>query len=481
MLEQFQKYKIGNHIRINAIFDSHKSHIGCMKSHIQAIYTAYKDKCEYAFIMEDDFFLDMADPFEFISPLLKKLPPDWEILQLHSIIPNLHQTCLAKKEDFSQNMIIKGYFMSCAFYIINRRGMEHFLNNFVIFKNDKEETYDYKIIFEDNALVETMVYRFINCYTTLLPLFNTQESVSDMNYDNVDYNVLTQKLITPQLNYIRSLSFSPLLGCIPYHLHWVNPQDSEYFLQLLFLKSRQLHIFLTGTLAQQISLYFYAHHVAKTFQLSLNILALHTKPFFISSSISREKKDYYIVDSSLQNLKQLFEDKERYLNILCSSYVFDDFIILHHSLDLSKINKFIHTRDFILDFSPPSLENLYFPPNFLSLLVQQYPFFEFLKKQHEVEQKMIICFDSQTTTPNEFYTHFLKTHPNDSFVLLPPKIKGFVYPSCLDQIPSFSLEGKDELLNLLLLTHSKGFVGNGSFLTKLAKKLHPQPHFIVEP
>lgn len=175
MIEQFEKLNISNHIRIEAR-DDLKAHENCIHSHFKAIKTAYIDDCDMALIVEDD--INLKNIFK-LNYILNNLPNNWECLQVHYIEPLLLEYLTQNEK---KNCLIEGYFMSAACYLINRKGMQKLLN-FVSLGEELKPNFS----ISENGRAEEFVFRYINTYTMLYPILNTNENFksnipqSDMN------------------------------------------------------------------------------------------------------------------------------------------------------------------------------------------------------------------------------------------------------------------------------------------------------------
>jgi GR25 family glycosyltransferase involved in LPS biosynthesis len=186
MVDQFSKLGITQHIRIDGVrYETSSFYRGCLESHLRAVYTAYKDKVDLAIFLEDDIVLTQQG-LERINACLKALPNDWEVFQGHTINPNLFTALLQsiqKKENPINpipNRIIHNYFMSCACYVMNRRGIERYIRTFFNFEDEEETKFTFRITDMDqpSALCEYLTYRFLNAYTSLYSCLNTEETSS---------------------------------------------------------------------------------------------------------------------------------------------------------------------------------------------------------------------------------------------------------------------------------------------------------------
>lgn len=204
-------------------------HIGCCLSHIQAILKAYLDNNEYAIITEDDLDLSDISRFKEMVPCLMKLTYDWDVIQIHYIEPNLLKAL--NSIDVKSNVLFKGYFMSAACYLLNKKGMKKFVS-FAL-----DESYNVKVdLTHPLCKSEELIYRYINSYTTLYPIINTLENKPSTiantqdyianNYNNMlEINRFDNKTRDYTLKYYYEL---------PYDLHWFGDYDkTREFLSIL--------------------------------------------------------------------------------------------------------------------------------------------------------------------------------------------------------------------------------------------------------
>lgn len=223
MIKFLELFNIKNY-RVQGITHS-LPYLGCCLSHIDMISKAYFNDEQIAIFTEDDINLQYG--VEHIFEAVKKLPEDWEILQCHYIEPSvLVQLIDRSKYKTTNNKILKGYFMSACCYVMNRKGIENFMNKMT--NIDKEnKNYTIKVnLSNPNCRAEELVYRYINSYTTLIPLFNTIENNTsnignDFEYTNRNYTNMT---LIDELYKINDKTnvFDDGLIVLPYDLHWIS-------------------------------------------------------------------------------------------------------------------------------------------------------------------------------------------------------------------------------------------------------------------
>lgn len=180
LLQQFSDLNITNHVRISAIKDN-PINKAIILSHIHAMATAWYDGCEYAMICEDDIDItkDSLNRCSATFEDIKSKPINWEILQLHYIEPHV----LSKiANDPLKNMYVYGNFMSCACYIITRKGIRNLLEKVGTF--DESDKFTEAFEFKTDDIPDMLIYRYLESYVCLYPAINTYEVESDNPHDN---------------------------------------------------------------------------------------------------------------------------------------------------------------------------------------------------------------------------------------------------------------------------------------------------------
>jgi GR25 family glycosyltransferase involved in LPS biosynthesis len=280
---EFSKLK-ANNFRIEAIKED-RPHVGCCLSHIKAIYTAYinclRDGTEYAIIMEDDVEfifkdnLNLKKSIDSLIYLLKNENFTFDNIQLHYIEPSLIKgLCEVSKTTQLQNKLLKGYFMSCAFYLMSKNGMKRFLD---IMTNLEPNSYTVKAILDaPNCRAEEMVYRYINTYTLLLPMVNTLENnksqiCEDDKYMNNNYNnMLEIKKLYQESNF--NLTPNEIIT-IPYSLHWINNEKNALnFVKRIYRLKKEYFCFLHSGLGNRLFQFCSIYGLAKKNNVDFNIL-----------------------------------------------------------------------------------------------------------------------------------------------------------------------------------------------------------------
>lgn len=183
MVRQLSSYD--TQTRIPAVYDREHPHIGCMQSHDRAIRMAYEDGHSLVCLCEDD----VVFPKEFtdrVYDLLSHLPMGWDCLQCHYVSPTLLKTLTGTQQH--QQRLMKGYLMSCACYVLNRKGMRRYLEK--VGKHKLTASLDHP-----KARAEELVYRYVDTYCALYPLVTTREDwgsdipengATGLNIDNLN-------------------------------------------------------------------------------------------------------------------------------------------------------------------------------------------------------------------------------------------------------------------------------------------------------
>jgi hypothetical protein len=223
-LGEFSTHGI-RHTRIEGILHTSPK-IGCCLSHIHAIYTAYRDGCEYAIIAEDDavWYSDSLQNIRTLVHSANITVPNWEVLQLHYINPQLLVSMMTIPSVLQTNVFLKGYFMSGAAYLICRKGIERFLHTMVRMHSN---TYEVRVSLDHpRAAAEELIYRYLQSYCSLLPVIN----VLEMGYSNIaeDPNQVgwnTENMILVNYMFARwkesPVSYSAsFVYELPYDQHW---------------------------------------------------------------------------------------------------------------------------------------------------------------------------------------------------------------------------------------------------------------------
>lgn len=167
------------------------SELGCLLSHVKAVYLAFKMGLEYVLIAEDDISFTLV-PFwtTNLKEVISQAPKDWNCISLFSF-----QSWNAI-QDYEP---LTDKYDSCVAYIVNRKGMENllsaiFINNHFVF--DKNTMYNK--IEADRFLY----YHFGKSYVyTKECLFYPYTNKSTIHTDHEHYQVSnTVKTLRKQLN-----------------------------------------------------------------------------------------------------------------------------------------------------------------------------------------------------------------------------------------------------------------------------------------
>ena len=226
MLNEFKNHNIKNHVRITPIKHSDPG-TSCTLSHVKAIETAYLDNCEYAVILEDDICLENIEK---IREVLKKLPKDWEVFQCYTLAGKL-SIDLCNSVPY-QNHVLKGYFMSAACYVLNRKSIQTYYNNFI--KNSQPIFIDWK-----ENITETNIYLFMNTYCLLYPLLTvikSQSSILETNAKHALINIENLNKIKDKYDFVFNIeNINPRVIELGKYHHWYkfNNEDQDEIIKLL--------------------------------------------------------------------------------------------------------------------------------------------------------------------------------------------------------------------------------------------------------
>jgi GR25 family glycosyltransferase involved in LPS biosynthesis len=206
IINQFHKYNIKNHKRINAIngknLESYNyiipenkrtnNELACTISHVKAILQAYTDNTDYALIMEDDICLALVDKWSTsMNEIIKNAPSDWEILQLSVSPPKIIK--LLHNINSNYTPWKQGYY-SCLCYIINKKGMHKIKKRTVI--NNRLQLPN-----NCNLVADDFIYKTCHTYTYTYPLFvfSANNSII-MNNRTINYLQRIKQLILSYYN-----------------------------------------------------------------------------------------------------------------------------------------------------------------------------------------------------------------------------------------------------------------------------------------
>jgi GR25 family glycosyltransferase involved in LPS biosynthesis len=312
MINQFKNLNLES-IRVSAIsYDP--PHIGCCLSHIKAIHSAFMnltEKDEYVIFMEDDLIL--SEKIYELPHIINLLPSDWEVLQLHLIDPNL----LSQIQDrLNQNLvcinkILKGYFMSAACYVMSKRGIKKFidftcdlhqfpsLNNEINEENNNEENNNEENNNEENnneennndvnnynvkvdlshplCKSEELIYRYLNSYTLLIPMFNTLENFNSSIENNKEYmerNYTNMNILNNifKLNYHNSLAFDKEIITLPYDLHYINDFPLQTRLvSRIYKKEKEFLVFMNYGLGNRLFQLLSIYSLSKKYKVNFSV------------------------------------------------------------------------------------------------------------------------------------------------------------------------------------------------------------------
>lgn len=218
---------------------------GCCLSHIKAIRTAWKSGANQVLICEDDVdFTANPDWHRHLQDILRSAPVlygDWEVLQLHWVDPKFMGELIVS--NIQQNVLLRGYLMSGAMYLINRRGMERFLSLFTrenanangTTANTIESDYTVLATFDHpKCTPEELIYRYVNTYCSLFPIVNVNErGKTNVARDPQQWvnNFTNMHLVTALFASNTSLKYSVAAGRVyelAYDMHWhSDPADAR--------------------------------------------------------------------------------------------------------------------------------------------------------------------------------------------------------------------------------------------------------------
>ncbi|NBO39869.1 hypothetical protein EBU99_14995 [bacterium] len=198
MTLRFRDLGIAQHCRIEAVMNppnnghgsNRPTYGGVIQSHLKAVVTAYYDLMDLTespvcVFLEDDAVLT-EEGLRHIQSCLAHLPSGWEVFQAHTIIPSLYEALLELyPEKMPPNRFVKGYFMSCACYIMHADSVRKFVQsrvNMHVLKSPLREIVPLFPFFRadgQHVIPETAVFADMVAWTTLYSCINTDENHSN--------------------------------------------------------------------------------------------------------------------------------------------------------------------------------------------------------------------------------------------------------------------------------------------------------------
>jgi GR25 family glycosyltransferase involved in LPS biosynthesis len=155
--------------------------IGCVLSHIKAIYNSYNNGDDISIIMEDDVSFALYPRWSNdIQYIINQAPKDWNIITLYHHTRNKFTKTYVSLND-------KNY-LSCLVYIINRKGMENLLKKIII----NDTIYLNKHTSKCDIIADVFIYKmtehtyfYMDCL--FLPYNNNTTMKSSINIDLISH------------------------------------------------------------------------------------------------------------------------------------------------------------------------------------------------------------------------------------------------------------------------------------------------------
>lgn len=492
----FNSFQIENY-RIEGIY--HKNpFIGCCLSHIKMIYEAFMsypeleesdDYNEFVMFMEDD--LNISQGIEHIKPYIDMIPKDCDILQCHYIEPSVIQQIIQRNnlDKPIPNKFVKGYFMSTACYIMNKKGMKKFLDIMININPDK--TYTYKVDFSNpKATTEEMLYRYINSYILILPLFSTYENyksnISD-EYEYMNRNYTNMCMINELYTRIdiKNVSIDKNIAILPYDLHFISHNKNslnENLVNRIYEDYKEYSIFLHSGLGNRLFQYCFVYALAKRNNIPFNVFYstlnfqysynqyldyFHVQKDSSYPQISTYKILDIIIDPkqsvytfnglNMSNIEYINENQEQKVSeYICDknkTYIFNGFF--------RNEKYFIEYRDEILKLFPEPLSVTPLLNNLGNIFANTVAIHVRLGDFVGLKQNFVKL--------NTYYNYAIllaqRRCANVSFVIISdePNCNTIyrVYPELKD-IPKLITQNKDEFVDLYFMTRCKGVICSNS-------------------
>ena len=202
MIEQFKKYNITNHERVEAVdgnkinqynfkipenvrnsIHTYKNVIGCTLSHLECIKRAYENNDQLCLIMEDDICFNTIPKWKnSLKEIVSQAPSNWEILHLSMSNYNIINKLLNMDKKYIKRNLDHWGTIS---YLINRKGIE---NIYKIYELDKVPNLNVDNN-SANLVTAENIYDHVNTYiyTKMLFTFVNTESTIHLDHDKDNF------------------------------------------------------------------------------------------------------------------------------------------------------------------------------------------------------------------------------------------------------------------------------------------------------
>jgi GR25 family glycosyltransferase involved in LPS biosynthesis len=187
-----------------------KGEIGCLLSHLIAIYTSWNNGDEIALICEDDISFCTTSFIHPLEEVVGNAPVNWECIQLSGFTDNYENTPSSNLQYIRRNYPNLA-FWSCGAYIINRKGMEKILK--VVKKNKFDNLYSIRPV-RDATLSEINEFKMVKSHinSKVFPLYGVADAYI--------YDLVNTYAIYPSLFIVNNSKFDSTFHAdhTPYHL-----------------------------------------------------------------------------------------------------------------------------------------------------------------------------------------------------------------------------------------------------------------------
>lgn len=241
MENQFKKYNLifnkriiaidGNNLypeKYNYILNNNNkfknNEIACTLSHLKAINCAIENNEDICLIMEDDISLGLIPYWNMtLDSLLLQAPNDWEVLNVS----------VSNPDELEEHKLSRGKFIkwedkhtSTLCYIINRKGLYKLKK---IFNLDSNKKINFNNIMKkldlDTIVADNIIYKVLNSFTLLYPIFTFEYFGSTIHVDQENYQNRGRELV---LKYYDIKKFEKIsINPIPYKIYWINLERSK--------------------------------------------------------------------------------------------------------------------------------------------------------------------------------------------------------------------------------------------------------------
>lgn len=180
MQDEFSKHEILNNVVRFSAVEKKDGRIGCLKSHIEILKLAKKNKYKNVLVFEDDIKILVDNFSDITKTAFEQLPEKWDLFYLGA---NLHR----QLPNYSDNLvkILQGFTTHAICY--NESVYDEIINKF----NNVNEIKSINDII-DVWLSNTIQSRF-NSFLVRPLLITQKNTYSDIEKNNIDYSFIEER------------------------------------------------------------------------------------------------------------------------------------------------------------------------------------------------------------------------------------------------------------------------------------------------